>query len=754
MPSDNFSHWIAAPGSKPRFLLYVDGCPDVFAAGDEPVDEEALEEAVGSVRDMEAASANVASLLATGDMTFGIWLRPETGRTGSNGIFEYHDATNGYAIYTSPSALVVEVKATAQTFTLALTDDVWQFIGVAIGGDNGPEVRAYKLLLDADGAYVSETDEVRSWNASASRTTRAAWSFSEEIRIGQVNNAATLDRWYGQWCHALLFQRALARHELRTLPYWRPHAGWPLYATGLIGWWPGNEGSGSTIADRVGGRPLSVVAGGWDTEVPFDRRVLNVMGTPTSVSQEIDILSTRSSVSGFTVRLIETDNPSDSITEWIAGIALALRKRAATLFMGFEGMQEAEYELVFAGSVESLQPVIGRGWELRVNDARARAKVPLVLGKTTCTEPIDSSETGIDVVSIKGFGAKTKAEQAAAVAFDAYVRCDDEIMAITGYTVGGTQRFTVTRGALGTTAATHANGAKLEEVLVIRNVHPLQVLMELLTSGTGGGQVIWTDWVSSWDSLCVFTTDNDKDRTDGRGAGLGPTELDADGIINDVAPSMGWGGSTYNGSLLIGQDIDDIKRWCEENILRPLRAFFFVKSDGRLSIGYWDDRAAGATLIEAGDMSRPQASILYDKIVNNVIVRYDQVVTSGEHAQVQAYEDVDSGGKHGRGELYEVKSPWLRTNDFGGASLTPTTVTAALKTTLFARFGAPVYMVEATLTLEWMQTEIDTVLKLQHPHLPDLALGWRGLQAVDFQVIGKTVDFRRGRVVLKLIRMP
>jgi len=77
---------------------------------------------------------------------------------------------------------------------------------------------------------------------------------------------------------------------------------------------------------------------------------------------------------------------------------------------------------------------------------------------TTITEDLDASETGVDVTSASGFPTTGNFR----------VLVDSEIMIVTG--VSGST-FTVIRGAEGTTAATHTNGATIAHVLTRDSQH-------------------------------------------------------------------------------------------------------------------------------------------------------------------------------------------------------------------------------------------------------------------------------------------
>jgi hypothetical protein len=70
---------------------------------------------------------------------------------------------------------------------------------------------------------------------------------------------------------------------------------------------------------------------------------------------------------------------------------------------------------------------------------------------TTVTEDLDISETGVDVTSRSNFTQSG----------NFYVKVDDEYMKVTAGHGTGAGTFTVTRGALGSTAATHTNGATI-----------------------------------------------------------------------------------------------------------------------------------------------------------------------------------------------------------------------------------------------------------------------------------------------------
>jgi hypothetical protein len=89
-------------------------------------------------------------------------------------------------------------------------------------------------------------------------------------------------------------------------------------------------------------------------------------------------------------------------------------------------------------------------------------------GSTTLAEDLDASETTVTVTSGAVFPSSG----------DFRVNCEDELMLVTARS---TNDLTVTRGAEGTTATTHSNGAAIKSVLTAAS---LQAIVRELDVGT------------------------------------------------------------------------------------------------------------------------------------------------------------------------------------------------------------------------------------------------------------------------------
>jgi len=612
--------------------------------------------------------------------------------------------------------------------------------------DDGNATEVGRVEIDGGGATGGPGD---------GRISRAAYSFSTPMRIGVWTNAIdTTGKWWdGDIAYVGVHKIAYSLPELRRLAHRVIDEQWPQDA-GMVAQWTLQDGAAGAgpYRDKTAAYHMFPVASHEPAIVTGDTPAVDYrphMTMPTALVQSIDPRATRATVGSVTVRVLDRD-------EWLTGRLAALqyrvRQRSAYLYWGWSDSLEGEYRLIMRGAIESIDPLPGRAYEIRIGDASRFARTSIPLGRTRLDGAITSTATLIDVDSARGFAAVAPTEWPT-VAEDGYLRVGDEIMRWQDVTLsGGDIRFTsLVRGDLGSSASTHADKAAVEELLVARDIHPIIFALQILMSRRSG-QADGTDF----DIRARYVLDTVTD-VEGRGAGLSRDDIDhVQWRLRAIADYDALG-SDYHGTFAVLRDIVDVKEFVEREILRPLAGFMYSASDGRLRLGRWHVRAADSTVREITQaiQVRPAPSVDFSRILNAILVRYDLDILQEAYGQVIAYEQADSGVAHGRSEAMRIESPWIRSADFGGSpAYTPGTITDTLRDVLFARFKEPLFAVDVTVPLRYWDVEIDGLVTLEHPELPDYRDGRRHLQDRLMQVVGRRLDLRRGRVELRLIEMP
>lgn len=762
---DNWGYWAQQHGRRLACLLYLDGIRDpicTLTPPDKKLEPYSLVHASGDY----SATPSSTSHLVVADGTFGAYAKPGTHPGGDveYGLCVWEEQTEGWGY-----ALVCRRSAADNYLRLYVGDDAggwtahdasegfypaegsWSFVAVTFGGSSGLEIGFYIAEIGSDGS-LTERYEVVSTSTPPSRAARDGWGFAGKYLLGGVADgsvdAGTESTWVGSLAGGCVYSRALTRSELRRVLYRQVDSKWTVYPW-LRAQWSMREGAGTLVRDTSGhsyhltlGDGVGAQEPTWSTDdSPYSVTYREIMSAPSAIGQDVDLQAQTSTISGIKATILDTD---DWLTAALAGISYAIRQRGALLFVGFDGLLESEYKSALVGSIQSLQPLAGRGYEIKVGDAKYGAKKRFQLGTAQLDGAINNAVTTITLTTLYGFAGRS----VGAGAPDGYVRIDDEIIRYQGVDPTTLQLTSCTRGALGTSNVAHDDAADVNEIYADRDTHPIDMMLRLLCSSSGNDAAD-----SGYDTLARydFAGTQAAVTVDGRGAGLAPSEIDIPQIIEQK--TLYWS-SGFDGSLIVDEDIDDLKEWCEKNILRPLGAFFFSAADGRLRVGTWNDRAGSSPVITQLNQSRPMLSVSLDRILNSIRYRYHRDIVANEYGHIAQYENVDSGVAHGRSTALKIDSPWIRDDDFGGTTFTPATITALAQSLYFARFAGPVRIVETTVGLEHYDRDVDSVAILSHAHLPDLDDGVRGIQGEDWQIIGRRVDLRRGRIIYRLARMP
>ncbi len=277
----------------------------------------------------------------------------------------------------------------------------------------------------------------------------------------------------------------------------------------------------------------------------------------------------------------------------------------------------------------------------------------------------------------------------------------------------------LTRGVdlidVATSAASHAAGAALKEVLHIGPAHPMDILKDLY------------------------------ENTDKTGVSIEFALVDETGI-DAVKASLG---SSYQMEFLIGAP-ENAKQWSEEQIFSIL-GLYPKTAGGKLSVheiaipGGYDDTIDHDSIVQ---FNSPPWDDNEQSIINYITVEYDYSLLQGNFLTTSApYIDQDSIDRYGQRPLI-LQSKGLR-----GSLAGSTDFIAARAAALLARyaFGAP--MVRLRTLLKKNMLEPGDTVSLTSALLPDMDTGMRGVTAKNHEVISRELVFADGYVDLELMEV-
>lgn len=384
------------------------------------------------------------------------------------------------------------------------------------------------------------------------------------------------------------------------------------------------------------------------------------------------------------------------------------------LFAGFDDIDEEDYLLFFTGVVASIRSDDLAGYEITVYSTQSLLNRQVfnvsvsALAVALTAEDVFSLQYDIAAGIISGFGV--------------YVKVDDEIIWVgTIDTTSGIAAI-IQRGALGTTAAAHAIGAEVRELIRLGPAHPMEILLGLYQN------------------------------TDKTGVGLDPSYIDMAGIAAAI-PLIG---AAYQMEFRITQP-ENAMQWAERELFQPLGAYPVTKSDGRNSIVVFRAPAAEDSVATIDhdsivhDGERPMMTWELGRdgslgqIINDVTWLFDHNPVTDTFAASAQFERTPSIQRFGRYPVV-IESRGLRSD-------LPNTLTllAARALALLNRYenGAPVVRLTTFLGKELI--EPGEIIGLTSALLPNRFTKTRGVTEALVEVVNRNIRFASGQVDFDLL---
>ena len=382
------------------------------------------------------------------------------------------------------------------------------------------------------------------------------------------------------------------------------------------------------------------------------------------------------------------------------------------LFAGFDDIDEEDFLLFFTGVVASIRSENLASYEITVYSSQS------LINRQVFNVYASTLTAAITADSLASFFYDTASGDY--VTFGAYFQIDDEIIHVGLMGSGGAAM--VERGAFGTTAAAHASGAAVREVIRLGPAHPMEILLDLYQN------------------------------TDKTGVGLDPSYIDMAGISAAI-PLIG---AAYQMEFRITQP-ENAMQWAEREIFQPLGAYPVTKSDGKNSIVVFaapsaEDSVATIdhdSIVHDGQNPMLRWSLGRDgslgQIINDVTWRFDYNPVTDNFAASAQFVRQASIDRFGAYPLV-IESRGLR-------SELPNTLVliAARALQLLNRYenGAP--LIQLTTFLQEELIEPGEIISLTSALLPNRGTKTRGVTEALMEVVNRNVRFASGQVDFDLL---
>lgn len=715
--SANFTTLVQRAGRRPIIQAMIEGTADVICS-EKPADQWAKTKAIVNATDTSGASIDCgtsASIAQLPSWTIAAWIYIDLISGATTAIAgTYSGTARGYGIgYDAAGGLQVWTTQGVLSLGPTISAFAWHYVAVSCGGTNM-------------GVFRITVDGADTWYYSSAHTYAARDVWTAATVFGLMGVSGALKNLIGKLGYCAVFNRALTHDEMHRIQYRRIDKKWGNDdSAGLwdvcVAEYQAERGVGTTL---VNNRNAGTHDGAfnavhsWVSNPCFTVTYRDVLQATATSGQSIDALATRTSIQSSGLRI---GDHGEWFTALLASTSLGLIRRNVRMFLGFDGLLESEYQPIGFGRISDISFGPGHVYDVDIADTLYDAKAKITLGRGTLQATITAAATTFRIQVSRYFRTNT----------DGLCRIDDEILQVTALAgVSATvQEFTVTRALGGSTAAAHTAGAVIQEVMSHGDTVKT-VALNLLLSGGGHSSS------SAYDVIMETAyTDATTLSQRGRGCLMSPSDV----AITEVAALTAFAAI----SLISEEDIDDVKDLIERELLRAVGFAFHVKPDGRLSI--FNAMAVPVLASSVYELTpdrvyRSRVSFSDGEVVNLIGIDYLYVTLTQDTSSTYVAADATSGTKYGpRRRKYELPASQSDT-DLG-----------TLTTNILARYKNPTTTIEVECGLYESLLEIGDAITLLDFNLPNITVGVRGVTNLLCQIVGRQVDYARGRTTLSLI---
>jgi len=455
-----------------------------------------------------------------------------------------------------------------------------------------------------------------------------------------------------------------------------------------------------------------------------------------SMSQTVDPINGVSSIGSLDITITDHDNLVSDIIKAADAAGHGLRRQRLSIYMLYKGMDWADKVVVRTMQVNDLRLSALNEYKLTAADVQRQLQktvfnphATVLTGAIIGTDAITPA-----VVDSRNFLATTQQ----VYGLCGFVKIDDEIMR---WTVNSGTVLTIAaadRGLFGSVAATHSNGAKVSEIIVLQE-NPVTMALKVMQSTGEGSNGAWDVYPARWG--CGMDSDNDVNVAEWLEVGKLLVGLSA-------TPAAGDG---VQFEFVFDQGVE-AKKFVEDMLLKILGAFGFVHGDGRYGIRAYSDLSNAAK--ENASFVADQNSVIkwgdltynYNDLANQVWIEYDEAVKlSGKYIRNAIFIDSVSIKKWGEARQLKYSAP----------GIIPTSAFASQLYQRFQRIGArysrPPMQIELTMMPKYHGIEIGDIARVTLP-IRDLFTG----AALDraFEVISTQLSPGTGQISIKCLAQP
>lgn len=456
-----------------------------------------------------------------------------------------------------------------------------------------------------------------------------------------------------------------------------------------------------------------------------------------SLSQTVDPINGVSSIGSIDLTITDYQNKVSDIIKAADAAGHGLRRQRIAIYRLFKGMDWADRLCVRTMQINDLRLSSLNEYKLSAADVqRQMQKTVFNPYSTTLTAAITT--TGAitpTVLDSRNFFSATSVVYGTC----GFIKIDDEIMR---WTANANNTFTIgasDRGMFGTVAATHANNAKVAEIIVL-NENPITMMLKIMeSSGIAAVNGTYDVLPARWG--CNMNIANSLDEAGilqvGKLlAGLGSTPAANQGIQFEFVLEKGV----------------EAKKFIEDSILKILGAFGFVRGDGKYSIKAYADLAnaakenASVTLNQNAVIKWGDLTYNYTDLANQVWIDFDEYPKlSGKYLRTSLFIDSVSIKKWGEAKQLKYTADGVVATSAFASQL------YQVFQRVLSRYSRPPMQITLTLLPKFNLIEIGDIVRVTLP-IRDLFTG----ESLDraFEVISVQLKVATGEIEVKCIAQP
>ena len=511
-------------------------------------------------------------------------------------------------------------------------------------------------------------------------------------------------------------------------------AKWPVYVAEIF-WNNGNSGADGTNDIYFSTCDVNEI-----TDFGYPERWFPFLKADSigSMSQTVDPINGVSSIGSLDIAITDYHGMVSDIIKAADVAGHGLRRQRISIYMLYRGMSWTDKgSPIRTMQVNDLR--LGSLNEYKISAADVQRQMQkTVFNPSTTTTTGTVAASGAVTVNVND-ARKFSLGSSVTYGASGFIKIGDEIMRWDSRTDNSFNIPITGRGVLATAAAAHTLGDTVDEIFYL-NENPITLALKIIeSSGSAGANGAHDVWPAEWGCNMQVGMDIDQAGWFSVGellSGLSTSHLASDGIQFEFVLDKGV----------------EAKKFIEDNILKILGGYGFVRGDGQYSVRAYGDLSNAAkenavvTLDRNAVVKWSDLSYNYNDLANQVLLEYDEnPKLSGKFIRKTLFIDPVSIKKWG--EAKQLK--------YQASGIMPTSLSTSQLYQRFQRVGSrysrPPMQIQLTLLPRYHMLEIGDIARVSLP-VRDLFTGAQLDRA--FEIISTQLKVSTGEVVVNCLAQP